>query len=129
MRIVILSVLVLPALAAAEEVRGVATAQQVLDEVNAARAARGLRAFLLDENLARAANECAVYRAKNRMDGHTPNDFGFLPPGAQARAAGCAAWPVSMGWGSCCTYENYQYAGAAWCVGPDGKRYMHLFVR
>src|SRR5262249_51767015 len=129
MRIVILSVLVLPALAAAEAVRGVATAQQVLDEVNAARAARGLRAFLLDENLARAANECAVYRAKNRMDGHTPNDFGFLPPGAQARAAGCAAWPVSMGWGSCCTYENYQYAGAAWCVGPDGKRYMHLFVR
>jgi|SRR5262245_9424405 len=131
MRIVILSVLVLvlPALATAEEVRGVATAQQVLDEVNTARAARGLRPYLLDENLARAASDCAVYRAKYRMEGHTSNDFGFLPTGTQARAAGCAAWPVGMGWGSCCTYDNYQYAGAAYCVGPDGKRYMQLFVR
>jgi hypothetical protein len=131
MRFVVLSVLVLvlPALAAPEEVRGVATAQQVLDEVNAARAARGLRPFLLDENLARGASDCAVHRARHRLDGHTSNDFGFLPPGAQARAAGCAAWPVGMGWGSCCTYDNYEYAGAAYCVGPDGKRYMHLFVR
>jgi hypothetical protein len=131
MRFAVLSVLVLtlPAVAPAEEVRGVATAQQVLDEVNAARAARGLRPYLLDENLARAASECAIYRAKHRMDGHTPNDFGFLPPGTHARSAGCAAWPVGMGWGSCCTYDNYQFAGAAYCVGPDGRRYMHLFVR
>lgn len=122
-------VFALPAIAPAEEVRTVASAQQVLDEVNAARAARGLRPFILDENLTRGAMACAMYRARNRMDGHTPNDFGFLPPGAHASAAGCAAWPVGMGWGSCCTYDNYQFAGAAYCVGPDGRRYMHLFVR
>jgi len=131
MRFLILSalVLVLPGLAAAEEVRGVATAQQVLDEVNAARAARGLQPFLLDENLARGASACAVYRAQHRMSGHTSNDFGFLPAGTQARSAGCAAWPAGTGWGSCCTYDSYQYAGAAFCVGTDGKRYMQLFVR
>jgi len=131
MRILILSALflVLPGLATADEVRTVATAQQVLDEVNATRAARGLTPFLLDQNLARAASDCAIYRARNRMDGHTPNDFGFLPAGTQARSAGCAAWPIGLGWGSCCTYDNYQYAGAGYCIGPDGKRYMHLFVR
>jgi hypothetical protein len=131
MRLVVLSALVLalPSLAAAEELRSVATAQQVLNEVNAARAARGLRPFMLDENLARGASACAVYRARHRMEGHTSNDFSFLPPGAHARAGGCAAWPVGMGWGSCCTYDNYQFAGAAYCVGPDGKRYMQLFVR
>jgi hypothetical protein len=121
-------VLVLPLLAAAEETREV-TSQQVLDEVNAARAARGLPAFMLDENLARAAKACAEYRARYRIEGHTSNDFAFLPAGAYARAAGCAAWAVEMGWGSCCTYENHQYAGAGYCMGPDGKRYMHLFVR
>jgi uncharacterized protein YkwD len=131
MRLVILSALVLalPSLAAAEELRTVASAQQVLDEVNAARTARGLQPYILDENLARAASACAIYRAQHRMDGHTPNDFGFLPPGTQARSAGCAAWPVGMGWGSCCTFDNYQFAGAAFCVGPDGRRYMQLFVR
>jgi hypothetical protein len=30
---------------------------------------------------------------------------------------------------SCCVYENYTYAGAAWVSGRDGRRYMHLFVR
>jgi hypothetical protein len=131
MRLVVLSALVLalPALAPAQDVQPVASAQQVLDEVNAARAARGLRPYMLDENLARGATACAVFRAQNRIEGHTPNDFRFLPAGASARAGGCAAWPVGMGWGSCCTYDNYQFAGAAFCVGPDGKRYMHLFVR
>lgn len=133
MRLVVLSVLALafarPAVAPAEEVRTVASAQQVLDEVNATRATRGLPPFMLDENLARGAMACALYRARNRVEGHTPNDFGFLPPGAHASSAGCAAWPVGMGWGSCCTYDNYRFAGAAFCVGPDGRRYMHLFVR
>ena len=126
---VLVLVLVLPTLAGAEEVRGASTAQQALDEVNTARAARGLRPFLLDENLARGASACAAYRARYRMEGHTSNDFSFLPAGTAARAAGCAAWPVGWGWGSCCTYDNYQYAGAAYCVGPDGQRYMQLFVR
>jgi hypothetical protein len=131
MRLVVMSALLLalPAVAPAQNLTSVASAQQVLDEVNATRAARGLPPFMLDENLARGATACAVYRAQHRLDGHTPNDFGFLPPGAQARSAGCAAWPVGMGWGSCCTYDNYQFAGAAFCVGPDGRRYMHLFVR
>jgi hypothetical protein len=131
MRLVALLTLVLavPAFAPAVEPQPVATAQQVLDEVNATRAARGLRPFQLDENLARAAGACAVYRAQHRIEGHTPNDFGFLPPGTHARSAGCAAWPVGMGWGSCCVYDNYQFAGAGFCIGADGKRYMHLFVR
>jgi hypothetical protein len=133
MRFVVLTVLalilVVPPIAPAEELQAVATAQQVLDEVNAARAARGLQPFALDENLARGATSCAVFRAGHRLDGHTSNDFGFLPSGTQARAAGCAAWPVGSGWGSCCTFENYQFAGAGFCVGPDGRRYMHLFVR
>ena len=131
MRFMILPVLilVLPALAAAEGTQKAPSAQQVLDEVNAARAARGLRPFLLDENLARAASDCAAYRARHRIEGHTSNDFAFLPKGATARAAGCAAWPVGWGWGACCTYDNYQYAGAAFSVGADGNRYMHIFVR
>lgn len=133
MRLVVLSALALvfaiPALAPAEEVQPVASAQQVLDEVNATRSARGLPPFILDENLTRGAMACAVYRARNRIEGHTPNDFGFLPPGTHASSAGCAAWPVGMGWGSCCTYDNYRFAGAAFVVGPDGRRYMHLFVR
>ena len=131
MRFVALSVLtlLLPALARAQDAPGVPTAQQVLDEVNTARAARGLRPYILDENLARGAAACAAHRAAYRMAGHTPNDFGFLPPGSFARAGGCAAWPVGMGWGSCCTYDNYTYAGAGYAVGADGRRYMQLFVR
>jgi hypothetical protein len=133
MRLLVLSTLALalalPALAAAEDLQTVASAQQVLDEVNSTRAARGLPPFILDENLTRAAMACAVFRARNHMEGHTPNDFGFLPPGTHASAAGCAAWQVGTGWGSCCTYDNYRFAGAAFCVGPDGRRYMHLFVR
>ena len=102
MRLMVVTALLLalPALApapAAGGVEQVATAQQVLDEVNAARAARGLRPYILDENLARGATACAVFRAERRMDGHTANDFSFLPPGATARAGGCAAWPVGMG--------------------------------
>ena len=26
-------------------------------------------------------------------------------------------------------YDNYQFAGAGYCVGTDGRRYMQLFVR
>jgi hypothetical protein len=100
-----------------------------LEEVNAARAARGLRPFIKDDNLTAGAMNVADFRAARRMAGHTKNDFAGLPAGCTARAAGCAAWPPSMGWGACCTYENYRYAGAAWAMGPDGKRYMHLFVR
>jgi len=100
-----------------------------LDEVNAARVARGLKPFIRDDNLTAGARNVAQFRAERLCAGHTSNDFSGLPVGVTASASGCAAWPVSLGWGSCCTYENYRYAGAAWCMGRDGKRYMHLFVR
>lgn len=100
-----------------------------LDEVNAKRAARGLRPFVRDEGLTQAAHACAAFRAQHGLFGHTSNDFGFLPAGSSASAAGCAAYPASYGWMSCCTYDGYTYGGAAWVTGSDGKRYMHLFVR
>jgi uncharacterized protein YkwD len=100
-----------------------------LEEVNAKRASRGLRPFIRDESLTHAARACAQFRAANRLFGHTSNDFSFLPAGSGASSAGCAAYPASYGWMSCCTYENYTYAGAAWVTGSDGRRYMHLFVR
>ncbi|HSQ56076.1 MAG TPA: hypothetical protein VLM40_10040 [Gemmata sp.] len=100
-----------------------------LDEVNAKRAALGLRPYIRDENLYRAAKACAEFRAQYLLFGHTGNDFAFLPAGSDASSAGCAAYPVSYGWMSCCVYDNYTYAGAAWVTGRDGRRFMHLFVR
>jgi hypothetical protein len=104
-------------------------AEDALDEVNAVRARRGLPKFVRDEKLSEAAAKCADYRATKLISGHTSNDFSFVPAGASATAAGCAAWSPEMGWGSCCTYESYKIAGAAWSKGRDGRRYMHLFVR
>jgi hypothetical protein len=105
------------------------TAVDGLDEVNAKRAARGLRPFIRDEGLTIAARGAAIFRARYGMFGHTSNDFAFLPAGHSAASAGCAAYPSSYGWMSCCTYENYTYAGAAWVTGADGRRFMHLYVR
>ncbi|OAI52311.1 hypothetical protein AYO44_04690 [Planctomycetaceae bacterium SCGC AG-212-F19] len=104
-------------------------AWDALEEVNAHRAARGLPPFVRCPDLARAAAGCADFRAERQMAGHTANDFAALPPGATATSAGCAAWPQGLGWGACCTYERWTYAGAAYSIGPDGRRYMHLFVR
>ncbi len=103
--------------------------ENALAEVNAARAARGLRPFVEDEGLTAAAIGAADFRAARLLAGHTGNDFGFVPQGSFARAAGCAAWEPSFGWGSCCSYESWTYAGAAFSTGRDGRRYMHLFVR
>jgi hypothetical protein len=100
-----------------------------LAEVNAKLAARGLRPFLRDEGLAQAARACAQFRAAHGLFGHTSNDFAFVPAGAHAASAGCAAYPAGYGWMSCCVYDGYTYAGAAWVTGRDGRRYMHLFVR
>jgi len=103
--------------------------QDALDEVNAARAARGLTPFVKDADLTAGAINVADFRAARLMAGHTGNDFAGLPVGCTANAAGCAAWEPSMGWGACCTYEGYRYAGAAWAMGRDGRRYMQIFVR
>lgn len=100
-----------------------------LAEVNAERAKRGLPAFIHDPLLNQAANACAKLRAASHIHGHLSSDFDQLPSGASATAAGCGALEPSWGWGTCCTYDNYTYAGAAWVMGSDGRRYMHLFVR
>jgi hypothetical protein len=111
-------------------IRGnVSAVTDAITEVNAARAARGLPPFIHDPVLSQAAQSCADTRARFGIAGHTANDFAALSPGSSARAAGCAAWEPGLGWGSCCTYEAYTYAGAAVAIGNDGRRYMHLFVR
>lgn len=104
-------------------------AVEALAEVNARRARSGLRPFLHDPLLTEGAKRCAVERARRLLFGHLPSDFAYLPPGAKARAGGCAAYPPGMGWYSCCCEDNATYAGAAWAIGRDGRRYMHLFVR
>jgi len=100
-----------------------------LDEVNAIRKANGLPPYVYDAGLEEAAKRCSQARAASFIAGHTSNDFAYLPAGVSADAAGCAAWHPSMGWGSCCMFDNYTYAGAAYTFGRDGNRYMHLFVR
>jgi hypothetical protein len=100
-----------------------------LDEVNSIRKANGLTPYVYDAGLEEAAKRCSQARAANFISGHTANDFAYLPAGVSADAAGCAAWHPSMGWGSCCMFDNYTYAGAAFTFGRDGNRYMHLFVR
>lgn len=104
-------------------------AVDALAEVNVLRAARGLAPFSRDEHLTQAAQHAASYRAQHLLAGHTHNDFQFLPAGSQADATGCAAWPPDWGWGACCTFDSYRTAGAAYALGRDGRRYMHLYVR
>lgn len=101
-----------------------------LDEVNAYRAKRGMPPFQHDAQLTEAALKAAKQRASRGIHGHLPeSDFTCLPPGAKADAAGCGALEDSWGWGTCCMDDHYSHAGAAWVRGPDGLRYMHLFVR
>lgn len=104
-------------------------AADALAEVNALRAAAGLPAFVRCDGLTKAAQAAANYRAGLLLAGHTSNDFAFLPPGYDASAAGCAAWAPELGWGSCLTHSGHQRAGAAFAVGRDGRRYMHLFCK
>jgi len=118
-----------PAVTPSNTGTGYDAAADGLDEVNAKRAARGLRPFIRDEGLAQGARACATFRAQHSLFGHTSNDFAFAPAGTSVTSTGCAAYPASYGWMSCCVYDNYTYAGAAWVTGRDGQRYMHLFVR
>ncbi len=100
-----------------------------LAEVNGRRARVGLRPFSPDPGLQAAAEACARWRAERLVEGHSPNDFSFVPAGSHADATGCAAWAPYDGWGSCCSEESWTYAGAAAVTGRDGRRYMCLFVR
>lgn len=103
--------------------------EDALDEVNKKRADLGLKPFIKDKLLTEGALNCAKERAKFGIHGHLSSDFDWLPSGANATAAGCGALEPSWGWGTCCYTENYTYAGAAWVMGNDGRRYMHIFVR
>ena len=103
--------------------------QDALEVLNRQRAARGLRPYLRDEGLTRAAMGCAKFRAERLIRGHTANDFASLPKGVHAPVAGCAAWPKGGGFGACEAYGRWRYCGAAWCVGRDGLVYCHAFYR
>jgi hypothetical protein len=106
--------------------------QGVLEEVNVIRVRRGLRPFIFDGGLARAAERCASFRAERRIEGHVMQgggDFQFLPAGTQATAAGCAALDASWGFQACCVDGDYVYAGAASVAGHDGRIYHQIFVR
>lgn len=112
----------------------VSSCDDALAEVNATRAQRGLRPYTNDPVLNEAARKCAAWRAERLCEGHCAlpqGDFTFLTPvyPVGSCAGGCAAWEPSWGWGACATYDNYTYCGAAWVMGRDGKRYMHLFCR
>ena len=99
---------------------------EAIDMVNEQRRQRGLRPYLRDDGLTLAAMRVAQHRAERRITGHV-NDFAFLPAGSNASAAGCAAW--SDGFGACCMFEGWTYCGAAYCVGEDGLKYCHVYVR
>lgn len=112
-----------------EAISAVPDPVDALDTVNALRASRGLRPFIRDDGLTTAARGAAKYRAERRMQGHTNNDFVFLPAGSYANAAGCAGNESYYGFMSCCLYDSqYTYAGAAY-VEHGGRLWCHLFVR
>jgi hypothetical protein len=101
-----------------------------LDLVNKDRVAWGLRPFIRDDALTRAAAACVKWRAQRFVSGHTGDDFMFVPEGESATAAGANIDSrPGGGWATCCTDEGWTYAGAAWAVDSYGRLYMHLFVR
>ena len=121
----------LPAAASAGEIlaaAGLGDGSDALHEVNALRAARGMRPYIRDDGLTQAARACAAHRAERRIAGHV-NDFAFLPAGSDASCTGCAAFRPEWGFGACAIYENHTYCGAAWVIGSDGLRYCHAFYR
>lgn len=109
---------------------------EAMDELNAQRARKGIPPFIRDDGLTIAAGRAAAFRAARFMAGHTASDFAYVPAGSHADAAGCGAWAVGTvttdGWtfGTCCADDRgYRFGGAAWVMGSDGRRYMHLYVR
>lgn len=118
-----------------------------LDEVNAARVAKGLPAYIRDENLTKGALHVVKYRASNRIHGHY-NDHSGLPLGVTALAAGAegdastpemrASWNPAIGFVACCAHERIvhdyfkrphtpTHAGAAKVV-VGGQQYCEIFV-
>ena len=100
-----------------------------LAEVNAMRAARGLYPYVEDPLLTMGAQQAATLRANALWEGHTTNDFNCLPNGASARAAGCGACPQGT-FAACCMFDRGpRFAGAAYVIGRDGRKYCQLFIR
>lgn len=102
----------------------------VLRELNEQRADRGLEPYIWDADLTWAAAKVSQVRAERLLFEHTANDHSYLPDGVYADAAGCAAYPASYGFMACAMYEpGTHYAGAAYTLGKDNRRYCHLFIR
>lgn len=98
--------------------------------MNRQRAAHGVKPLVRDDTLSETALKCATYRAERGIQGHTSNDFDFLPDRNYrlATATGCAAW--RDGFGACGILESkYTVAGAAVVVGKNGLRYCHVYYR
>lgn len=102
-------------------------AESAMERVNWQRAQQGLPPFMEDSGLTKAAMAAADFRAAHGMEGHSSNDFSFLPRGTSAPVAGCAAWHYGAGFGACDLYSNYKYAGCAWVQGRDGRVFCHAF--
>jgi hypothetical protein len=101
--------------------------EDALAEVNAERAKRGLKPYIHDPLLAKAALECAKQRASRLIHGHLPeSDFTYLPKEVSVNGVvgGCAAW--ADGFGACAMYDNYTYCGASWVRGSDGLKYCQI---
>lgn len=109
---------------------GVSDAVDALDEVNQFRQRIGLSPWRRSEGLMAAARSCAIHRAKWCCEGHSPNDFAAVPPGEFSRASGCAArWPGEP-FDSCCIRDgHYTEGGAAYAIGPDGRKYCQVYCR
>jgi hypothetical protein len=100
-----------------------------LIEVNLLRASKGIKPFEKDDCLTVTAAALARFRAEHLIEGHSTNDFAYLPAGCKADTMGCAAWPLGTGFGACALFDDYTYAGAAWHLGSDSRRYMHVAYR
>lgn len=104
------------------------------ENVNRQRMSRGLRPFVFSEGLTRAAEKVAAIKAANCLSGHLSgpmSDFAMLEPGVQCAATGADGSKISANdpnWYTCCMDEPYVYAGAGSAIGPDGNKYMSLFV-
>ena len=95
-----------------------------MDEVNEWRRRSGLPAFIEDPAMTQFAMMKARYRAERHLrDGHQ----GPAAPAGWHEGTG-EAQPV-WGWLTCEMESDFQYAGAAMCVGSDGTRYMVLVCR
>ena len=104
------------------------TAVDAMADVNARRAAAGLKPFILDPELMEAAKNAASCRASILCTGHLQNDYAAGGPGYPASVSGCGVMQYGM-FLSCGSEDRKTYAGAAKALGKDGRWYCHLFVR